>query len=181
MASWAERFKAKLGRKKPPTSPLSEASSTSITPNAPTTPDPTAPLPSLPEQLWNQAYDQAKTFDLSTVDTYEEILSARLSQKDADPMDSSHSVALASQQNSIEQDSDKRWKQMYRLVQDGLHKTEKDTNVKQGMEDGIQAAMAVKEVVGRAVQAAPEAALAWVGVCFALEVGAAVVKIGNWR
>jgi hypothetical protein len=60
----------------------------------------------------------------------------------------------------IEQDPDKRWKQMYQLVQDSLHRTEKDTNVKQRIEDGIQPAMAVKEVVDRAVQAAPEAALA---------------------
>jgi hypothetical protein len=169
MAPWTERLKAKLG----------EASSTSITPHAPATPDPGAPPPSLPEQLWNQAYDQVKTGDSSTVDTYEKILSARLSQKDADPADSSHSADLASQQNAIEQDPDKRWKQMCQLVQDGLHRTEKNTNVKHGMEDGIQAATAMKEVVGRAMQASPEAALAWVGVCFALEVGPAVVKISD--
>jgi hypothetical protein len=64
--------------------------------------------------------------------------------------------------------------QMRQLVQDGLHRTERDANVKQGMEDGIQAAIAVKEVVDRAVQASPEAALVWVGVCFALEVSPAV-------
>lgn len=179
MAPWTERLKAKLGGKKSPTSPLGEASSTSITPHAPATPDPAAPPPSLPEQLWNQAYDQVKTGDSSTVDTYEKILSARLSQKDEDPADSSHSADLASQQNAIEQDPGKRWKQMCQLVQDGLHRTEKDTNVKRGMEDGIQAAMAVKEIVDRAVQASPEAALAWVGVCFALEVGPAVVTISD--
>ncbi|KAH9205198.1 NACHT domain-containing protein [Leptodontidium sp. 2 PMI_412] len=170
MAPWKEQFKAKFGRKKPPTPPLGEARSTSITPHALTIPDPTAPPPSSPEQLWNQAYDQAKTADSSTVETYEKILSARLSQKDADPTNSSHSADLASQQNTIESDPGKRWKQMCQLVQDGLHRTEKDTNVKQGIQDGIQAAMAVKEVVDRAIQAAPEAALAWVGVCFALEI-----------
>jgi hypothetical protein len=30
----------------------------------------------------------------------------------------------------------------------------------------------VKEVVDKAIQASPEAAVAWVGVCFALEVSA---------
>ncbi|KAF2183979.1 NACHT-domain-containing protein, partial [Zopfia rhizophila CBS 207.26] len=170
MAAWTERFKAKLGRKKPPTSPPGKASSASITPHAPATPDPASSPPSLPERLWNQAYDQAKAGDSRTVDIYEKILSARLSQKDADPADTSHSADLASQQNAIEQDLDKRWMQMRQLVQDGLHRTERDANVKRGMEDGIQAAMAVKEVVDRAVQAAPEAALVWVGVCFALEI-----------
>lgn len=64
--------------------------------------------------------------------------------------------------------------QMQQLVQNGLHRTEKDARVKQDMEEGIQAAMAVKEVVDKAIQASPEAAIAWVGVCFALEVCAAV-------
>jgi hypothetical protein len=60
--------------------------------------------------------------------------------------------------------------QMLQLVQHGLRKTEKDAQVKQGVGDSIQAAMAVKEVVDKAIQASPEAAVAWVGVCFALEV-----------
>jgi hypothetical protein len=63
---------------------------------------------------------------------------------------------------------------MQQLVHNGLQKTEEEAAVKQGMEDGIQAAMAVKQVVDKAIQAAPEAALAWVGVCFALEVGFAI-------
>ncbi|ERF68387.1 hypothetical protein EPUS_06803 [Endocarpon pusillum Z07020] len=164
MAPWTERLRAKLGRKKPLTAPLGEASSTSTVPHASAALDPAASQPSLPERLWNQAYDQAKAGDLSIVDTYERILSAQLSQKNADPAD------LASQQNEIDQNPEKRWVQMRRLVQDGLHRTEKETNVKQGMEDGIQAAMAVKEVVDKAIKAAPEAALAWVGVCLALEI-----------
>ena len=102
-------------------------------------------------------------------------MSARLSQKDADSAD------LASQQNLIEQDPDKRWKQMRQLVQDGLHRTEKDISVKQGIQDSIQAAMAMKEVVDKAVQASPEAALAWVGVCFVLEVGFCCRKISDWH
>jgi N-terminal domain of NWD NACHT-NTPase len=178
MAPWTERVKAKLGRKKPSTSPLGKASSASTIPHTSAAPDPAVSSPSLPERLWNQAYDQAKAGDSSTVDTYETILSARLSQKHADPADPAD---LSSQQNEIEQNPEKRWIQMRRLVQDGLHRTEKEANVKQGMEDGIQAAMAVKEVVDKAIQAAPEAALAWVGVCFALEVGPAVIETRVWR
>lgn len=181
MASLKEKIKAKLGRKKPTTPLPSEASSTSATPHASAVPDPAASPSSLPERLWNQAYDQAKALDSSTVDAYETILSARLIRKDVDPAESSQTADLALQRNEIEQDPDKRRTQMRRLVQDGLRRTEKDAKVKQGMEDGIQAAMAVKEVVDSAVQASPQAALAWVGVCFALEVGTAVVETAVWR
>jgi hypothetical protein len=74
MAPWSERIKAKLGRKKPLTSPPSKASSTSTIPHVSTVVDPTASSPSLPERLWNQAYDQARAGDSSIVDTYEKIL-----------------------------------------------------------------------------------------------------------
>ncbi|KAF2809484.1 NACHT-domain-containing protein [Mytilinidion resinicola] len=170
MASLKEKIKAKLGRKKPATPPLGEASSTSVTPHASVVLNPATSPPSLPERLWNQAYDQANAFDPNTVAAYETILSARLIRKDADPADSLQTADLALQRNEIEQDPEKRQAQMRRLVQDGLHRTEKDAKMKQGMEDGIQAAMAVKEVVDSAVQASPQAALAWVGVCFALEI-----------
>ncbi|KAF2460807.1 hypothetical protein BDY21DRAFT_383665 [Lineolata rhizophorae] len=152
-----KRLKAKFGKKDPPTSPRVEALPTSTTPHARTAPDPATFPPGLPARLWNQAYDQAKTSDSSTVDEYEKILSARLSQQDADASNPPHSADLASQQNEIAQDADKRRMQMQQLV-------------KQGMEDGIQAAMAVKDVVDKAIQASPEAAVAWVGVCFALEI-----------
>jgi hypothetical protein len=66
--------------------------------------------------------------------------------------------------------------QMHQLVQSGLRRTEKDAEVKQGMEEGIKAVMAVKQIVDRAIQASPEAAIAWVGVCFGLEVCTAVTE-----
>jgi hypothetical protein len=179
--SWKDRLKAKFSRKDLPTSPRVEALPTSITPHARAAPDPaTSPL-SLPARLWNQAYDQAKTSDSSTVDAYEKILSARLSEQDGDASNPPHSADFTSQQNEIAQDADTRQMQMQQLVQNGLHRTEKDAKAKQGMEDGIQAAMAVKEVVNKAIQASPEAAVAWVGVCFALEVCAAVIETTVWR
>src|SRR4051812_46141511 len=117
MAPWGERLKAKLGRKKPSTSSPSETSATSTIQHASTAHDPALSSPSLlPERLWNQAYDQAKLGEPNIVDTYETILSARLSPKNADPAPPD----LSSQQNEIEQDTQKRWIQMRRLVQDGL-------------------------------------------------------------
>ncbi|KAF7505723.1 hypothetical protein GJ744_000489 [Endocarpon pusillum] len=163
---WKDRLKARFGKKEPPTSSHVEAPPTS-TPHARTAPDPATSLPSLPARLWNQAYDQAKTGDPGTVDAYEKILTIQLSEKDAP---APHSADLASQQNQIAQDAGERWMQMQQLVQNGLRRTEKDAKVKQGVEEGIQAAMAVKEVVDKAIQASPEAAVAWVGVCFALEI-----------
>lgn len=167
MAPWPERYKA-LGRRKSLKLLLSKTLSTSTILHAPT---PTASPPSLPERLWNEAYDQAKAGDSNIVDTYETILSARLSQKIAEPV-----ADLASQHNEIEQNPEKRWAQMYQLVRDGLDRTEKEAKVKQGMEDGIQAAMVMKAVVVKAIQATPEAALAWVGVYFALEVSHTIAE-----
>jgi hypothetical protein len=59
---------------------------------------------------------------------------------------------------------------MQQLVELSLHTTEMDANFKQKIGDGLQAAMRVKEIIDKAVQASPEAAIAWVSVCFALEV-----------
>lgn len=62
---------------------------------------------------------------------------------------------------------------MKQLVQAGLERTQKEAAVKRGIDDGLQAVHAVKGAIDKAVQAAPEAAIAWVGVCFGLEVGSA--------
>ncbi|KAB2569004.1 Vegetative incompatibility protein HET-E-1 [Lasiodiplodia theobromae] len=151
------------------TIPLVEATST---PHPQVASDHAAPPSSLLQRLWNQAYEQARNEDSRAVDAYEIILSAQYSQKDADLSDPSHSDStdITAQKNEIERDADKRGKQMHQLVQDGLQKIRKDAKVKQGMEDCIQGVMAVKEVVDKAVQAVPQAALVWVGVCFALEI-----------
>jgi N-terminal domain of NWD NACHT-NTPase len=181
MVSLKERLKARLSRKAPPTAPRVEASPTATTSHARATPDPATSPPSLPERLWNRAYDQAKAGNSNAVDAYEKILSARLSEQDADASDALDSADLASQQNEIVQNADERRVQMHQLVQYGLRRTEKEAEVKQGMEDGIQTVMIVKEVVNKAIQASPEAAVAWVGVCFALEVGAIAMKRNMWR
>ncbi|KAH7150699.1 hypothetical protein DER46DRAFT_628659 [Fusarium sp. MPI-SDFR-AT-0072] len=172
MVSLTERLKVKLGRKAPPKPPNDQALPASIPSKSqpPARPDSTKSPTSLPERLWNQAYEQVKAGNLSTVSVYEKILSARLREQDASVSEPPDSAGLESQQNEIAQAADERRVQMQRLVQHGLRRTERDAEVKQVMEDGIQAAMAIKEVVDKAVQASPEAAIAWVGVCFALEI-----------
>jgi hypothetical protein len=61
---------------------------------------------------------------------------------------------------------------MQKLAELGLSRTEK-----QRAGDGMQAVLMLKEIVGKAVQALPEAAFAWVGVCFALEVRDAAANL----
>lgn len=64
---------------------------------------------------------------------------------------------------------------MQQLVQIGLKKTQREADIKHNIHDGMQAIAAVKGVIDKAVQASPEAAVAWVGVCFAIEVSRAAV------
>jgi hypothetical protein len=59
---------------------------------------------------------------------------------------------------------------MQQLVQQGLNRTEKAASLKRGIDEGLQAVEAVREVVDKAIHAAPEAAIAWAGVCLGLEV-----------
>lgn len=107
---------------------------------------------------------------------YEKILSARLRKQDISVSEPLDSADLESQQNEITQAVDERRLQMQRLVQHGLRRTERDTEIKQGMKDGIQAAMALKEVVDRAVQASPKATIDQVGIYFILELGNIIAK-----
>jgi hypothetical protein len=124
-----KRLKARFGKNDPPTPPRVEALPTSTTPHAQAAPDPATFPPSLPARLWNQAYDQAKTSDSGTVDAYEKILSAQLNEQYTAALHLPLSADLASQQNEIAQDAGKRQMQMQQLVQNGLHRTEKDAKV----------------------------------------------------
>jgi hypothetical protein len=74
--------------------------------------------------------------------------------------------------NSIEQtDNDKRWSQMEWLVQAGLGKTERESSIKQTVGAALQGVLSLKDLIGSALQTVPQAALAWTGVCFAMQVG----------
>ncbi|OBS16087.1 hypothetical protein FPOA_13172 [Fusarium poae] len=60
--------------------------------------------------------------------------------------------------------------QMQQLVQAGLDRTQKQASIKQGIDEGLQAVQEVRRIVDKALHAAPEAAVAWVGVCLGLEI-----------
>lgn len=59
---------------------------------------------------------------------------------------------------------------MQQLVQAGLDRTQKQASIKRGIDEGLQVVQTVRGIVDKAVHAAPEAAVAWVGVCLGLEV-----------
>lgn len=134
-------------------------------PSPPTSTDSeTSLLPSLQERLWNQAYDELKASEPKLVEAYERILSAGLRQN------YSSSITSESTENEIGRTRETRCRQMQQLVQEGLDRTRKEASIKQGIDEGLQAVQAVRGIVDKAVQAAPEAAVAWVGVCLGLEV-----------
>ncbi|KAJ4131382.1 hypothetical protein NW754_007758 [Fusarium falciforme] len=59
---------------------------------------------------------------------------------------------------------------MQQLVQTGLDRTQKQASIKRGIDEGLQAIQAVRGIMDNAVKVAPEAAVAWVGVCLGLEI-----------
>ena len=59
---------------------------------------------------------------------------------------------------------------MDELIQAGLAKTEKEAKIKQNIGQVMQEVLIMKDVVSSAIQVIPQAALAWTGVCFALQV-----------
>ena len=133
------------------------------------------PAPSLSpsEQLWNTAYDQLKQKQEKLVGAYETILSQALHGDDL------HDRPLQNK-NTIEQsDTSKRRNQMDILIQAGLAKTEKEAKIKQSVGEILQKILLVKDAVSFAMQAMPQAALAWTGVCFALQVGLRFLDLPN--
>jgi len=116
-------------------------------------------------RLWNQAYDGVKATDPELVEAYERILSTKLRGKGAETCTDASTVS-----NDIARTREPRAVQMQHLVRIGLEKTQREAAVKQKIGDGMAVIAVVKGVIDKAVQASPEAAIAWVGVSFALEV-----------
>ncbi|KAF5522657.1 Vegetative incompatibility protein HET-E-1 [Colletotrichum aenigma] len=158
---WLKKFKSSFRKSNsasphisPPPTPISQSSSPLQTP--------ISTANNLKERLWNQAYDNLKRSETKLVEAYENLLSAEL-------RGDSHTPA-ASAEPHIKPELQERWHQMELLVQVGLQKTNKEAEFKQKASDVIRVISPLKEVIGKAVQAAPEAAIAWVGVSFALEI-----------
>lgn len=59
---------------------------------------------------------------------------------------------------------------MKQLVDKGLEKTERESNVKEKIKEGMQPIKNVKDFVALAVMAEPSAAVAWTGITTCMEV-----------
>lgn len=120
----------------------------------------TKPKP-LQGRLWNEAYEQLKSNNAELVESYEKILSTQLFRSQNGPSEP------ASLENRIDKAYDERWKQMQMIVETALEKKKQSIEKKQKIGNGLAA---VSTTMSQAVRAVPEAAVAWTGVCFVLEV-----------
>ena len=116
-----------------------------------------------PEDIWDQAYDSLWEDDDKLVDAYEKILSTRASAIDL-------ASKAAEPQNTIDRNAEARREHMYKLIQDGLQKTTREAKIIQGIGETAQFVLSANDIISTAIQAVPQAALAWTGVCFALQV-----------
>ncbi|KFA80866.1 hypothetical protein S40288_09798, partial [Stachybotrys chartarum IBT 40288] len=121
-------------------------------------------LLSLQEQLWNDAYEKVKSSEPKSVEAYEQILSSMLDEKKMKP------TSCEPTENVIGGDRKIRSRQMQQLVRNGLDRTQRQGSIKQGIDEGLQVWQAVRGTVDKAVQMAPQAAVAWAGVCLGLEI-----------
>jgi hypothetical protein len=118
----------------------------------------------LPVRLWDHAYNDFKREEPELVDAYEKILSRQLE-------DGPGSAVPASQPNTIAQnDRDARRRQMTQLIQAGLDKTEREAKAKERLGVAVDVVLSARDVIRSAIQAVPQAALAWTGICATLEV-----------
>ncbi|EHK15471.1 uncharacterized protein TRIVIDRAFT_165017 [Trichoderma virens Gv29-8] len=145
-----------------------------VSPNFPSVPHEPVPNPKpapnpkpnieprrLKGRLWNEAYEQLKSNNAELVESYEKILSTELLRS---RHDSTEPAALA---NRIDGAYDERWKQMQMIVETALERKKERIAAKQKIGSGLAT---VSTAMGQAVRAVPEAAVAWTGVCFALEI-----------
>ncbi|KAF3074921.1 hypothetical protein CFAM422_002706 [Trichoderma lentiforme] len=145
----------------------------SVEPDFPTVPNESVPNPEpapncepdvepkqLQGRLWNKAYEQLKSSNTELVESYEKILSTKLFRDQNGPSEP------ASLENRIDKAYNERWKQMQMIVEAALEKKQQSNEKKQKIGSGLAA---VGTTMSQAVRAVPEGAVAWTGVCFALE------------
>lgn len=126
-----------------------------------------------PKLLWDRAYDNLRGDQPGSVEAYERVLSCELSGTPT-------ASTSKNQQNMIEQkDKEARRSQMRQLIDKGLAKTELEAKVKQGAGHVVDVVLASNHMISTALKGCPEAALAWTGVTFALQVSAVTEPENN--
>ncbi|KAI4640582.1 uncharacterized protein J4E78_010605 [Alternaria triticimaculans] len=130
---------------------------------SPSTSTPELVAESLPGRLWNLAYDQLKSKDPKLIEHYESILSSQIDRQELKAVD------LDTQINNISS-GQPRSLQMRQLVDSGLLRTEKAAATNEAVAQGLQVFNVVKDSVATATRASPEASIAWVPICLALDI-----------
>ncbi|KAF3807865.1 Vegetative incompatibility protein HET-E-1 [Colletotrichum gloeosporioides] len=120
-----------------------------------------SPTGTLQERLWNQAYDGLKSDEPKVVKAYETLLLQKLHEVEPSPASSPDDQIRVSTLGSPEH--------MEKLVRAGMKRSEEIAKVKANLEEFGQVAESVKAVMQIVVQAAPQAAIAWSCISFALE------------
>jgi hypothetical protein len=59
---------------------------------------------------------------------------------------------------------------MTQLIHAGLDKTAREAKVKEGLGMAVDVVLSARDMISSAIEAVPQAALAWTGICVALEV-----------
>ncbi|RMZ74797.1 hypothetical protein DV737_g5729, partial [Chaetothyriales sp. CBS 132003] len=119
--------------------------------------------PSSQEGLWDRAYDVLKADNPALVVEYEKILSSQMER-------GLGSKVPENQSNAIDQnDPDRRRGQMRRLIDAGLDHTAREARIKEQFGTVADVVKSARNVISSAIEAMPQAALAWTGVCVALQ------------
>lgn len=118
----------------------------------------------LPEHLWDQAYNEIKESDPKLIQLYETILSNKLLDYNFDPSQNVQG------DNMIEQlDLGIRRDQMRQLIETGQNKIELESQIKSGIKQVIDFINPAKDFINSIVKATPGAALPWTVVSVALK------------
>ncbi|KAK4166938.1 WD40-repeat-containing domain protein [Cladorrhinum sp. PSN259] len=157
-----------IKRNKQPANASITSLSPSGRPNSPASPSnaphkPAYTTQSLPEQIWDRAYDELKKEEPDLMARYETLLSQELVGPEVDGEDDV--------KNLIEQkNQDTRRQQLRQIIDSGLKKTENEYKMMANVNTSLQTVMGVAKMIATALEAMPQAALAWAGICFVLRV-----------
>lgn len=148
----------------PPTKILTREASIDI--------DPTIPFE--PQLLWDEAYDALSEEKPDLLTAYEIILSRELNETLGDEQkDPQKDLA----KNLIKKDDrETRRSQMKQLIHGGLKRTEKEAKLKENIGEVTKAITNASNIISYALQACPQAALAWTGVTLAIQVSSPLEK-----
>ncbi|KAF5577148.1 heterokaryon incompatibility protein het-E-1 [Fusarium pseudoanthophilum] len=129
---------------------------------SPPSPEPENAVRSVPERLWNEAYNILEEKEPKVVKSYQEIL--QLVQHEWTD------TTAPEELQALEHCKTVKSRQMWRLVYSGLEKSKRQAKLKESVSNIIETIDNLKGVVDKVVKYSSEAAIAWAGVTLGLEI-----------